>query len=104
VLIRVFGPMRDEVIKGWIKQHSKKLHNVYSSPNIITMINTRKMRWTGNVACMEAFRKVYKILVGNPEGKRPLGKPRRRWKENIKLDLREIDFGRECNVIKYRVT
>jgi hypothetical protein len=82
-LRRIFGPKRDEVTGGWRKLHNEELHNLYSSPNIITIIKSRK-RWTGHVARLGAKRNTYRILVGKPEGKRPLGRPRRRWVDNIK--------------------
>jgi hypothetical protein len=75
---------------GWRKLHNEELHNLYSSPSIIRMIKSRRMRWAGHVTRMRAKRNAYRILVGNPEGKRPLGRPRRRWVDNIKMDLREI--------------
>jgi hypothetical protein len=80
----------DEVTGDWRKLHNEELHNLYSSPNIIRMIKSRRMRWAGHVARMEAPRTAYRILVGKAEGKRPLGRPRRRWVDNIKIDLREI--------------
>jgi hypothetical protein len=70
--------------------HNEELHNLYSSPNIIRMIKSRRMRWAGHVARMGETRNACRILVGKPEGKRPLGRPRRRWVDNIKIDLREI--------------
>jgi hypothetical protein len=72
--------------------HNEELHNLYSSPNIIGMIKSRRMRWAGHVARMGETRNAYRILVGKPEGKRPLGRPRRRWVDNIKIDLREIGW------------
>jgi hypothetical protein len=66
---------------------------LYSSPSIVRVIKTRRMRWAGHVACMREVRGAYNILVGRPEGRRPLGRPRLRWKDNIKMDLREIGFG-----------
>jgi hypothetical protein len=78
VLRRIFGPKRDEVTGEWRKLHSEELHILYSSPNIIRQINFWRMRWAGHVACMGEERKVYKVLVGKPEGKRPFGKPRHR--------------------------
>jgi hypothetical protein len=78
VLRRIFGPKRDEVTGEWSKLHSGELHNLYSSPDIIRQVKSRRTRWAGHVACMGEERKVYKVLVGKPEGKRPLGKPRRR--------------------------
>jgi hypothetical protein len=70
--------------------HNEELHDVYSSPNIIRIIKIRRMRWAGHVARMGEKRNIYRILVGKPEGKRPLGRRRHRWVENIKIDLREI--------------
>jgi hypothetical protein len=92
-LRRIFGPKRDEVTGGWRKLHNEGLHNFYSSPSIITTIKSRKMRWTGHVLRNGGRRNAYKILVGKPEGMRPLRRPRRRWKDNIKLDLSEIVWG-----------
>jgi hypothetical protein len=71
---------------------NEKIHNLYSSPNIIRMIKSRRMRWAGHVARMGEPRNAYRILVGKPEGKRPLGRPRRRWVDNIKMDLRETGW------------
>jgi hypothetical protein len=90
VLGRIFGPKRDEVTGGWRKLHNEEFHNMYSSPSIIRMIKSRRMRWAWHVTRTGEKRNAYKILVGNPEGKRPLGRPRRRWVDDIKLDLREI--------------
>jgi hypothetical protein len=70
-----------------------ELHNLYSSPDIIRQVKSRRMRWTGHVARMGEERKLYKVLVGKPEGKRPLGRPRRRWEDGIRMDLREIGWG-----------
>jgi transcription termination factor 2 len=70
--------------------HNDELHSLYSSPNIVRVIKSRRMRWAGHVARMEEERSVYTVLVGRPEGKRPLGRPRSRWEDNIKMDLREI--------------
>jgi hypothetical protein len=71
-------------------QYNDELHSLYSSPNIVRVIKSRRMRWVGHVASMGEGRGVYRVLVGSPEGKRPLGRPRRRWEDNIKVDLREI--------------
>jgi hypothetical protein len=90
---RIFGPKRDGVTGGWRKLHNEELHGLYSSPSIVRAIKARRMRWTGHVARMGEVRGVYNILVGRPEGRRPLGRPRRRWEDNIKIDLREIGFG-----------
>jgi hypothetical protein len=86
---RIFGPKREED-GSWRKLHNDELHNLYSSPNIVTVIKSRRLRWAGHVARMGEGRGVYRVLVGRHEGKRPLGRPRRRWEDNIKLDLREI--------------
>jgi hypothetical protein len=93
VLRRIFGPRRDEVTGGWRKLCNEELHGLYSSPSIIRVIKARRMRWAGHVARMEELRGAHNILVGRPEGRRPLGRPRRRWEDNIEIDLREIGFG-----------
>jgi hypothetical protein len=93
VLRRMFGPKRDEVTGEWRKLHNEELHNLYSSPDVIRQVKSRRMRWAGHVARMGEKRKVYKDLVGNPEGKRPLGRPRRRWEDGIRMELREIGLG-----------
>jgi hypothetical protein len=89
---RIFGPKRDEVMGVWRKLHSEELHNLYSSPNIIRTIKSWRMRWAGYAALMEDKRNLCGILVGKPEGTRPIGRPRGRWKNNIKMDLREIGW------------
>jgi transcription termination factor 2 len=88
-LRKIFGPKREED-GSWRKLHNDELHSLYSSPNVVTMIKSRRMRWAGHVARMEEGRCVYRVLVGRPKRKRPRGRPRRRWEDNIKLDLREI--------------
>jgi hypothetical protein len=93
VLRRIFGSKRYEVTGGWRKLHNAELHNLYSSPSIIRIIKSRRMIWYGHVARMGEKMNAYSILVGKPEGKRPLGKPRRRWVDNIKMDLREVGWG-----------
>jgi hypothetical protein len=90
VLRRIFGPKRDGVMGGWRKLYNEVLHNLYSSPSIITIIKSRRMRWAGHVARMGEKRNVYRLLVRKPERKRPLGRPRCRWTDNIKMDLLEI--------------
>jgi hypothetical protein len=90
VLRGIFGPKRDKVTGQRRKLHSVELHNFYSSPDIIRQIKSRRMRCEGHVARMGEGRNVYRVLVGKPEGKRPLERPRRRWKDGIKMDLREI--------------
>jgi hypothetical protein len=77
----------------WRKLHNEELHNLYSSPNIIRLIKSRRIRWAGHVARKGEKRKFYKVLVGKPEGKRQLGRPRRRWEDGIRMDFREIDWG-----------
>jgi hypothetical protein len=89
VLRKIFGPKREED-GSWRKLHIDELHNLHSSPNIVRVIKSRRLRWTGHVACMGEGRGVYRVLVGRPEGKRPLGRPRRRWEDNIKMNLGEI--------------
>jgi hypothetical protein len=93
VLRRIFGPKRDEVTGGWRKLHNVELHGLYSSPGIISVIKPRRMRSVGHVERMGEVRGAYNILVGRLEGRRPLRRPRRRWENNIKMDLREIGFG-----------
>jgi hypothetical protein len=83
VMRRTFGPKRDEVTGGWRKLHNEKIHNLYSSPNIIIMTNSWRVRWAWHVARMGEKRNSYRILMGKPEGKRPLGRPRRRWVDKI---------------------
>jgi hypothetical protein len=90
VLRRIFGPKRDGVRRGWRKLHKEELHNLYSSPSIIRTVKSRRMRWAGHVARKREKRNVYRTLVGNPDGKRPLGRPRCRWIDNIKMDLLDI--------------
>jgi len=90
VLRRVFGPKRDEVTGKWRKLHNEELRDLYSLPNIVRVVKSRKMRWAGHVALMGEVRGVHWVLVGKPEGKRPLGKPRHRWEDNIKMDLLKV--------------
>jgi hypothetical protein len=93
VLRRIFGPKRDEVTEGWGKLHNEELHSLNSSPNIIRVIKSRRMRWAGHVARIGEMRNIYKILAGKPDGKRSLGISRCRWEDKIKIDLRETEFG-----------
>jgi hypothetical protein len=88
VLRRLFGPKRDEVTGGWRKLHNEELHNLYSSPTKSRLIKSRRMRWAGHVARMGVKSNVCRILVGKPERKRPLRRPKRRGMNNIKMDLR----------------
>jgi hypothetical protein len=87
VLRRIFGSKRDEVTGDWRKLHNEGLHNLVSSSNIIRLIKSWSMRWAGHAARMGEKRNAYRILVGKREGKRPLGRPRRKWVDNIKMDL-----------------
>ena len=93
VLRRIFGPRRDEVTREWRRLHNEELNDLYCSPNIVRVIKSRRMRWAGHVARMGEERWVYRVLVGKPEGKRPLGRPRRRWVDNIRMDLQEVRCG-----------
>ena len=90
VLRRIFGPKRDEVTGEWRKLHNIELHSLYKSPDIVKVVKSRRLRWAGHVARMEAERGVYKVWSGIPEGRRPLGRPRRRWEDNVKADLRKL--------------
>jgi len=93
VLRRIFGPKRDEVIREWRKLHNEVLNDLYCSPNIVWVIKSRRLRWAGHVARMGERRGVYRVLGGRPEGKRLLGRNRRRWEDNIKMDLQEVGCG-----------
>ena len=93
VLRRIFGPRRDEVTEEWRRLHNKELNDLYCSPNIVRVIKSRRMRWAGHVARTGVEREVYRVLVGKPEGRRPLGRPRRRWVDNIRMDLQEVGCG-----------
>jgi hypothetical protein len=93
-VLRVFGPKRDEVTGKWRKLHNKELNDLYSLPNIVRVVKSRRMRWAGHVARMGEDKGVHRVLVGKPERKRPLGRPRRRWEDNIKIDLQEVGGGR----------
>ena len=95
VLRRIFGPQRDEVTGECIKLHNEELKGLYSSPNTVRVIKSRRMRWAGYVALMGDGRGVYRVLVGKPEGKRPLGRPRHRLEDNIRMDLQEVGLGYE---------
>jgi hypothetical protein len=93
VLRKIFGPKMDAVTGEWRKLHNEELQILYSSPNVIRQIKSRSMRWVGHVARMGEDRNVYKVLMGKPEGKRPLGRPRCRWEDGMRMDLREIGWG-----------
>jgi len=92
VLRRIFGPRRDEVTGEWRRLHNEELSYLYSSPNIFRVIKSRRMRCAEHVARMRERKGVYRILVGKREGKRPLGRPRRRWEENIKMALQDVGY------------
>jgi hypothetical protein len=97
VLRKIFGPKRKEVAGGWRRLHNEELHNVKALPNIIRVIKLRMIRWAGNVARMGEMRNMYSSLARKPEGERPLGRPRCRWEDNIRKDLREI----ACEVVDW---
>jgi hypothetical protein len=103
VLRRIFGPKWDEETGEWRRLHNKKLFALYSSPNIIRVIKSRRLRWAGHVARMGERRGAYRALVRKPEGRRPLGRPRLRWEDNIKMDLRELGWGAQTGLIWLRI-
>jgi hypothetical protein len=94
VLRRVFGSKRDELTGEWRKLHNEGLNDLYSLPNIVRVVKSRRMRWAGHVARLGEERGLHRVLVGKPEGKRPLGRPRYRWEDNIRMDLAEDGGGR----------
>jgi len=81
------------IVASWRRLHNEELNDLYSSPNIVRVIKSRRMRWAGHVARMVEERGVYRVLVGKPEGRRTLGRPRRRWVDNIRMDLQEVGCG-----------
>ena len=93
VLRRIFGPRRDKVTGEWRKLHKEELNDLYSSPNVVRVIKSRRMRWAGHVARIVERRGLYRVLVRKSEGKRPHGRPRCRWEDNIKMDLQEVGCG-----------
>ena len=93
VFFVIFGPRRDEVTGEWRRLQNEELNDLYASPNIVRVIKSRRMRWAGHVVRMGEEREVYRVLVGKPEGKRPLGRPRRRWVDNTRMDLQEVGCG-----------
>jgi hypothetical protein len=90
VLRRIFGPKRDEVTGEWRKLHNEELNGLYSLPNLVRVIQSRRMKWMGHVARIGEGSGVNRVLVGKPEGKKSLGKPRRRWDDNIRMDIQEV--------------
>jgi hypothetical protein len=100
---RIFGPKRDEVTGEWRRLRNEELTDLNSSPNIIRVNKSRRMRWTGHAACMGERRGTYRISVGRPEGRRTLGSPRRRWEDNIKMDLQEVGWGAWTGLIWLRI-
>jgi hypothetical protein len=93
VLRRIFGPKRDEVTGEWRKLHNEELQDLFSSPSIIRILKSRRMRWAGHAARMGERRNSHRLLVRRPEGRRPLGRPKRRWLDNIRSDLVEVGWG-----------
>ena len=93
MLRRIFGPRRDEATGEWRRLHNDELNDLYSSPNVVWVIKSRRMRRAGYVALMGDERGVYRVLVGKPEGRRPLGRPRCRWADNIRMDLKQVGCG-----------
>ena len=93
VLRRIFGLRRDEITGEWRRLHNEELNDLYSSTNIERMIKSRRIRWAGHVARMGEERGVYRVLLGKPESKRPVGRPTRRWVDNIRMDLQEVGCG-----------
>ena len=93
LLRRIFGSKREEVSGAWRKLNNEEFNDLYCSPNIVRVIRSRRMRWAGHVARMWEKRSIYWVLVGKPEGKGPLGRPRRRWDDNIKMDFQEVGCG-----------
>ena len=91
--MRIFERKRGKVTREWRKLHNEELNDMYTSPNTVRVLKSRRMRWAGHVACVEELRGACRVLVGKPEGKRPLGRLRRRWEDNIKMDLREVGCG-----------
>ena len=92
MLRRIFGAKRGEVTGEWRKSHNEELNDLYSSPNIVWVVKSRIMRWAYHEARVGERRDVYRVLVGKPKGKRPPGRPKRRWENNIKMDLQKVDI------------
>ena len=103
LLRKIFGPKRDEVTREWRKLHNEELNDLYCSPNIVRVVKSTGMRWAGHVALMGESSGVYRVLVWKSEGKRPFGRPRRRWEDNIKMDLQEVGYGALTGLIWLRL-
>jgi len=93
MVLRIFGPRKDEVTGEWRRLRNEELNDLYTSPNIVRVIKSRRMRWARHVARMGEERGMYRVLVGKPEGKRPMRRPRRRRVDNIRTDLQELGCG-----------
>jgi len=93
VLRRIFGSERDEVTGEWRRLHNEELNDMYCSPKIVRVVKSRRMRWTGHVASMRERTGLYRVMVGKPDKKSPLGRPRRRWEDKIKMNLQEVRCG-----------
>jgi hypothetical protein len=91
VLRGIFGPKVEEVTREWRKLHNEELHILYSSPTVLRVIISRRMRWAGHVARMERVRGLYRVLVGKSKGKRPLGRPKSRWEDNSVMNLEKVE-------------
>ena len=103
VLRRIFGPERDEVTGEWRNLHNEELNDLYSSPDIIWGTKWRRMDWVGHVARMGESRGVYRVFMWKPEGTRPLGRPRHRWEDNIKMGLQKLGGGAWTGLIWLRI-
>jgi hypothetical protein len=103
VLRRIFWPKRDEVTGEWRELHKEELNDLYCSPNLIRLIKSRRMRWAWHVARMRERRVACRVLVGRNEGRRPLGRPRHRWEDNIKMDFQEMGLGAWTGPIWLRI-
>jgi hypothetical protein len=92
VLRNIFGPERDEVMGRWREPHNEELCDLYTSPSIIRIIKSKRMMWAGHVAQIREKRIMYRLFIGNPDGKRPLGRSKRKWVDNVKMDVVEIGW------------
>jgi hypothetical protein len=102
VLRRIFGPKREEITGKWRNLHNKELNDLYTSPNTVRVIKSRRIKWAGDVARM-GRRRLYRVSVEKPEGKRPLGRPRPRLGDNIKMDLEEVEWKACTGLIWLRI-